>query len=95
MIEVSLVSLRSGPEAVPESGSIGRLHMSAFIANVEKMMPREFISDDGFGITAACKEYLYPLIEGEAYPPYQKGMPDYVTMKGVAVEKKLPPFELK
>ncbi len=65
------------------------------VANVEKMMPKEFISEDGFGITAACKEYLYPLIEGEDYPPYKKGMPDYVTLKNAGVEKKLPPFELK
>ena len=78
----------------PYVWEIGEAPLSK-VANVEKMMPKEFISDDGFGITAACKEYLYPLIEGEAYPPYKNGMPDYVTMKSVAVEKKLPPFELK
>jgi 6-phosphofructokinase 1 len=55
----------------------------------------EFITEDGFAITEACKEYLYPLIKGEAYPPYlDNGMPDYVTMKGVAVTKKLDAFEL-
>ena len=58
------------------------------------MMPMAFITEDGFGITAACKEYLYPLIQGEAYPPYNKGLPDYVTLNHVAVEKKLPAFEL-
>lgn len=64
------------------------------IANVEKMMPMEYISDDGFGITDACRKYLQPLIEGEDYPPYKNGLPDYVVMKKQMVEKKLPPFEI-
>ncbi|CAB9541695.1 Pyrophosphate-dependent fructose 6-phosphate-1-kinase (EC 2.7.1.90) [uncultured Gammaproteobacteria bacterium] len=64
------------------------------IANVEKMMPMDYISDDGFGITDACREYLQPLIEGEDYPPYKNGLPDYVVMKKEMVEKKLPPFEV-
>lgn len=57
------------------------------VANVEKMMPKEFITADGFGITDACRRYLSPLIEGEDYPPYEKGMPKYVTLKNKAVEK--------
>lgn len=64
------------------------------IANVEKMMPMEYISDDGFGITEVCREYLQPLIEGEDYPPYKNGLPDYAVMKKQMVEKKLPPFEV-
>ena len=64
------------------------------VANVEKFMPRDFISDDGFGITDKCREYLYPLIQGEDYPPYENGMPKYVTLKNVAVAKKLGAFEL-
>ncbi len=64
------------------------------IANVEKMMPMEYISEDGFGITEACREYLQPLIEGENYPPYKNGLPDYVVMKKEMVEKKLPNFEV-
>ena len=77
----------------PYVWEIGKASLSE-VANVEKMMPKEFITGDGFGITAACKEYLYPLIEGEAYPPYRNGMPDYVTMKNEITEKKLPAFEL-
>ncbi len=65
------------------------------IANVEKMMPMEYISEDGFGITDACREYLLPLIEGEAYPPYKNGLPDYVTLKKHLAEKKLPEFKMK
>jgi len=57
------------------------------VANVEKMMPKEFITEDGFGITDACRRYLSPLIEGEDYPPYEKGMPKYVTLKNKSVEK--------
>lgn len=57
------------------------------VANVEKMMPKEFITEDGFGITEACRRYLSPLIEGEDYPPYEKGLPKYVTLKNNAVEK--------
>jgi 6-phosphofructokinase 1 len=56
-------------------------------------MPAEFISDDGFGITAAFRDYLSPLIQGEDYPPYKNGLPDYVTLKNEAVPKKLPVFE--
>ncbi|MEE9358162.1 6-phosphofructokinase [Candidatus Vondammii sp. HM_W22] len=77
----------------PYQWEIGRANLSE-VANVEKMMPMEFITEDSFGITQACKEYLYPLIEGEAYPPYENGMPVYVTLKGAAVEKKLESFEL-
>jgi len=57
------------------------------VANVEKMMPKEFITEDGFGITEACRRYLSPLIEGEDYPPYEKGLPKYVTLKNKAVAK--------
>ncbi len=64
------------------------------IANVEKMMPASFISKDGFSITNKCREYLAPLMKGEDYPPYKDGLPKYVTLKKVAVAKKLPPFTL-
>ena len=78
----------------PYQWSIGEAPLSE-VANVEKMMPLDFITEDGFGITDACKEYLYPLIKGEAYPPYNdNGMPDYVTLKGIAVPRKLADFEI-
>jgi 6-phosphofructokinase 1 len=57
------------------------------VANVEKMMPKEFITDDGFGITETCRRYLLPLIEGEDYPSYKNGMPEYVTLKNKPVAK--------
>ncbi|WP_223671291.1 6-phosphofructokinase [Kangiella shandongensis] len=61
----------------------------ADVANVEKMMPRKYIKRDGFGITEECREYLQPLIEGEAYPPYKNGLPQYVELKNELVKKKL------
>jgi len=88
------------PTVVRESSSpykwrIGEAPLSE-VANVEKMMPVEFITEDGLGITEACKEYLYPLIQGESYPPYNaNGMPEYVTLKNILVPKKLAEFELK
>jgi len=78
----------------PYAWEIGKAPLSE-VANVEKMMPMEFISDDGFGITAGCKEYLYPLMQGEAYPEYDdNGMPKYVTLDNVSVDKKLENFEI-
>ena len=59
------------------------------VANVEKKMPRNFISRDGLGITAKCRAYLQPLISGEDYPPYKEGLPDYVRLKNEAVPKKI------
>lgn len=57
------------------------------VANVEKMMPKNFITRDGYGITSACRQYLQPLIRGEDYPPYRDGLPRYVRLKNVAVKK--------
>jgi 6-phosphofructokinase 1 len=63
------------------------------IANVEKKMPAEFVREDGYGITAAARRYLQPLIRGEAPPPYgRNGLPKYVALKNAAVPKKLPAF---
>jgi 6-phosphofructokinase 1 len=59
------------------------------VANREKMVPRNYISADGFGITGACRNYLAPLIEGEAYPPYRNGIPDYAVLKGARVRRRL------
>lgn len=64
------------------------------VANVEKFMPKNFITKDGFHITNKCREYLAPLIRGEDYPPYKNGLPQYVTLKNVAVKKKLKSFKL-
>ena len=59
------------------------------VANAEKMMPRDFITKDGFHITAKCRQYLEPLVAGEDNPPYRGGLPAYVRLKNTAVPKKL------
>jgi len=77
----------------PYEWQIGEADLSQ-VANVEKKMPPDFISKDGFGITQACREYLSPLIQGEDYPPYKDGLPDYVTLKNTGVKRRLPEFKL-
>jgi 6-phosphofructokinase 1 len=67
----------------------------ADVANVEKFMPRDFISDDGFSITEKCRRYLRPLIAGEDYPAYRGGLPVYATLKNVPVAPFLAPFALQ
>ena len=66
-----------------DSAPLGR------IANKEKMLPRRYITKDGFGITPACRRYLEPLIRGEDYPPYINGLPKYVTLKNAPVKPRL------
>lgn len=79
----------------PYAWEVGYTNL-ADVANVEKKMPTDFITEDGYGITEACREYLQPLIMGEDYPPYKNGLPDYVVLNNVAVPKKLAePFHVK
>ncbi len=81
------------PIIVRESDSPYRWHIGEValskVANVEKTVPRNFITEDGYGITAACRAYLSPLIEGEAYPPFANGLPQYVNLTHTYAEKKL------
>ena len=72
----------------PYKWKVGEAPLSK-VANVEKMMPKSFISRDGFGITPKCRAYLEPLIKGEDSPKYKNGMPQYTTLKLVGVPKKL------
>ncbi len=60
------------------------------VANIEKALPRHYLSDDGFHITDACRRYLQPLIQGEDYPPYEHGLPRYVRLRNELTPKKLP-----
>lgn len=82
------------PTVVRDSSSPYQWHIGeaalADVANVEKKMPRDFITEDGFGITDAAKKYFAPLILGEDYPPYKNGLPDYARLKKQLIGKKLP-----
>jgi len=72
----------------PYRWKIGEARLSR-VANREKKMPKSFIRRDGFGITASCRRYLQPLIEGEDPPPFKHGLPQYARLKKVMVKKKL------
>ena len=73
----------------PYRWKIGEAPLSR-VANIERKMPKSYISADGFGITAAARRYLQPLIEGEDYPAYKNGTPAYVSLKNQLGPKKLP-----
>ncbi len=77
----------------PYEWEIGYANLSD-VANVEKMVPADYISEDGFGITEKCRKYLQPLIEGEDYPAYENGLPKYVRLKKALIEQKLEKFEV-
>ncbi len=72
----------------PYKWKVGMANL-ADVANIEKKMPRDFITADGFGITRKCRTYLQPLIKGEDYPPFKNGLPQYVKLKNTPVKKKL------
>lgn len=75
------------------SWSVGEAKLSD-VANVEKTMPRNFISADGFSITPAARAYFSPLIQGEDYPPYKDGLPQYARLKKVLAAKKLKAWKM-
>jgi 6-phosphofructokinase 1 len=75
----------------PYSWEIDKVKLSK-VANVEKKLPQNFITKDGFGVTEACKNYLRPLIKGEAYPPYKDGVIETASLKNKLVKKKLKTF---
>lgn len=72
----------------PYEWGIGEVALEK-VANQERNMPPEFVTEDGFHITDACREYLSPLIQGECYPPYKNGLPHYPGLKKVLLPKKL------
>lgn len=80
--------------AKPYRWTVGEAKLSA-VANIEKHMPEKFITKDGFHITQACRNYLQPLIQGEDYPPYKNGLPQYVVLKNKSVKKKMVKKKLK
>lgn len=98
-VELALAGRNSVmPTIVREAGDTYQWHIGEValsdVANVEKFMPRDYISDDGFGISAAGRAYLQPLIQGECIPPFKNGMPEYVELQHQLVERKLPDFEV-
>ena len=75
------------------SWEVGKVALSK-VANIEKKMPRNFISKDGFGITQSCKNYLSPLIQGEAWAPFEGGVIQTASLKNKLIKKKLRNFKI-
>jgi len=75
-------------QAKPYRWKIGEAPLSD-VANQEKKIPIHYITDDGFGITQDCRDYLEPLIFGESFPPFDNGLPRVATLKNTLVERKL------
>ena len=91
--ENSIMPIIVRKKAKPYSWEVGKIELSK-VANVEKKMPKNFISKDGFGITAACKDYLSPLIQGEAWAPFEEGVIQTAHLKNKLVRKKLKNFKI-
>ena len=80
-------------KAKPYIWEIGKVEL-ANVANVEKKMPRNFITKDGLDITRSCKNYLSPLIQGEAWAPFKNGVIETASLKNKLVKKKLKGFKI-
>jgi 6-phosphofructokinase 1 len=79
---------RDGEE--PYRWSVGHTE-AAHIANKEKLLPQEYIREDGFHVTEGFRRYCLPLIQGEAYPPYEGGLPAYRRLQRTLLPRKLQP----
>ena len=91
--ENSIMPVIVRKKSKPYSWEIGKVELSK-VANVEKKMPKNFISKDGFGITQSCKNYLRPLIQGEAMVPFEEGVIQTASLKHKLVKKKLKKFKV-
>jgi len=91
--ENSIMPVIVRKKSKPYSWEIGKVELSK-VANVEKKMPKNFISKDGFGITQSCKNYLRPLIQGEAKVPFEEGVIQTASLKHKLVKKKLKKFKV-
>ena len=87
-LEQPLLELREKRHAA----SFARLHLircGTGWKTAKARQPASFISRDGFAITDAARDYLAPLIHGEAYPDYRGGLPRYVRLKNTPVPRRL------
>ena len=91
--ENSIMPIIVRKKSKPYSWDIGKVKLSK-VANVERKMPKNFISKDGFGITQSCKNYLSPLIQGEAMTPFKDGVIHTASLKNRLVRKKLRSFKI-
>ena len=71
----------------PYAWTIGEARLED-VANVEKKLPPDYITEDGFGLSEAGRRYLLPLIQGEDYPPYRDGLPSYGRLRNAGVPRR-------
>ena len=88
----SMITIRRTSDT-PYRWTVGEAPLQR-VANVERKMPKSYISQDGFGLTARARRYLAPLIRGEDYPRYKQGLPQYTRLKAELIAKKLPAFSV-
>ena len=63
------------------------------IANLERLIPRDWITEDGWLPNEKFITYARPLIQGELHLPSINGLPVFARLIKVKIEKKLPPRE--
>ena len=63
------------------------------IANGVKILPRNWINEDGVSMNFNFYRYANPLIQGEVQVPFEKGVPQFVKLSGDRVAKKLPNYQ--
>ena len=89
---MSAIALLSPTTLADDNVTFGTdIHPLAEVANVEHFVPRDWISEDGFLPNEKFVEYARPLIEGEVRPPAEAGLPKFVVLDKVRIEKKLAP----
>jgi len=63
------------------------------VANGEKKVPAEYINDAGNHITDAMRDYVRPLVQGEAPIKIgEDGLPVFMRFERKPLEKKLPKY---
>ncbi len=64
------------------------------IANGVKHLPKEWINEDGVSMNFQFARYALPLIQGEVAVPFENGLPAFVRLEKVGVDKLLPAYEI-
>lgn len=63
----------------------------ADIANGEKLLPKDWIAENGISMKQEFLDYARPLIQGEVPIPFEDGLPKYVRLEKIPVDKKCAP----
>lgn len=74
--EMMLIIRNSDGDREPYSAVYGHMDVM-LIANKTKYVPNNYINERGNNVTDECLRYILPLIEGECYPSYKNGLPEF------------------